>query len=92
MIRPHRARSILSGFALYLLTFSEVFAASAAMTVPQLALYQGADREKILIEGAKEEGQLTSTIRIPGFEPSPRSSRRSIRSSKFLSFAPTAGT
>src|SRR4029453_16735382 len=36
-----------------------VFAASASMTVPKLALYQGADREKILIEGAKREGQLT---------------------------------
>ena len=29
------------------------------MTVAQLALYQGADREKILIEGAKREGQFT---------------------------------
>ena len=29
------------------------------MTIAQLALYQGADREKILIEGAKREGQLT---------------------------------
>src|SRR5262249_7969306 len=28
-------------------------------TVSQLALYQGADREKILIEGAKKEGQFT---------------------------------
>jgi iron(III) transport system substrate-binding protein len=29
------------------------------MTPSQLALYQGADREKILIEGAKREGQFT---------------------------------
>jgi iron(III) transport system substrate-binding protein len=29
------------------------------MTIAQLALYQGADREKILIEGAKREGQFT---------------------------------
>jgi len=28
-------------------------------TVAEIALYQGADREKILIEGAKKEGQLT---------------------------------
>src|SRR5438128_8303701 len=33
--------------------------AAAPMTIAQLALYQGADREKILIEGAKREGQLT---------------------------------
>lgn len=29
------------------------------MSVAQLALYQGADRERILIEGAKKEGQVT---------------------------------
>ena len=29
------------------------------MTSAQIALYQGADREKILIEGAKREGQFT---------------------------------
>jgi iron(III) transport system substrate-binding protein len=34
-------------------------AASAPMSPAQLALYQGVDREKILIEGAKKEGQLT---------------------------------
>src|SRR5258708_28592464 len=33
--------------------------AAAPMTAAQLALYQGADREKILIEGAKREGQFT---------------------------------
>jgi iron(III) transport system substrate-binding protein len=35
------------------------FAASISMTASQLALYQGADREKILVEGAKREGQFT---------------------------------
>jgi iron(III) transport system substrate-binding protein len=34
-------------------------AASAPMSAAQLALYQGADREKILIDGAKREGQFT---------------------------------
>ncbi len=29
------------------------------MSVAQLALYQGADRERILVEGAKKEGQVT---------------------------------
>src|SRR4029453_10455029 len=35
------------------------FAAGAAMPISQMALYQGADREKILVEGAKKEGQFT---------------------------------
>lgn len=35
------------------------FAAGAPMPPAQLALYQGSDREKILIEGAKREGQVT---------------------------------
>jgi len=38
---------------------ANVLAASVTMSFSQLALYQGADREKILIEGAKKEGQLT---------------------------------
>ena len=59
MNRLYSTRSVLAGFAFCLLTASEVFAGSAPMTVSQLALYQGADREKILIEGAKKEGQLT---------------------------------
>ena len=35
------------------------FSASAPMPVTQLALYQGGDREKLLVEGAKREGQFT---------------------------------
>jgi iron(III) transport system substrate-binding protein len=35
------------------------FAGSAGMTTSQLALYQGADRERILIEGAKKEGAFS---------------------------------
>src|SRR5262245_18702271 len=34
-------------------------AASAPLSPAQLALFQGADRERILIEGAKKEGALT---------------------------------
>jgi len=34
-------------------------AQSKTLSPAELALYQGADREKILIEGAKKEGQLT---------------------------------
>src|SRR5574341_1841922 len=36
-----------------------VHAASAPTPISQLAVYQGADREKILIDGAKREGQFT---------------------------------
>ena len=43
----------------YLMLGVTAFAANAPMTPAQLALYQGADREKILIEGAKREGQFT---------------------------------
>jgi iron(III) transport system substrate-binding protein len=38
---------------------TNVFSAGAPMTAAQLALYQGANREKILIEGAKKEGAFT---------------------------------
>lgn len=34
------------------------FSATAPMSTAQIALYQGADRDKLLIEGAKKEGQL----------------------------------
>ena len=43
----------------YLLLGVTTFAANAPPTPAQLALYQGADREKILIDGAKREGQFT---------------------------------
>ena len=58
MIRHRVAQSTKAGLmsALLLLAAVECFAAAAPMSIPQLALYQGADREKILIEGAKKEG------------------------------------
>src|SRR5215211_3158524 len=34
-------------------------AQSKPMSAAELAFYQGADREKILLEGAKKEGQVT---------------------------------
>ena len=45
--------------AFYPLIQRTAFAASAAISGSVIALYQGADREKILIEGAKREGQFT---------------------------------
>src|SRR6267142_1130552 len=56
-----RARSFFDTFIclIYLLSGAAAFAASAPPAPAQLAVYQGADREKILIEGAKREGQFT---------------------------------
>ena len=42
-----------------LLLAIDSFAASAPSTIAQVALYQGADREKVLVAGAKREGQVT---------------------------------
>jgi len=52
-----KSPSVATLLALLLLN-TPLFAAAPAMTTPQVALYQGADREKILIAGAKQEGQL----------------------------------
>lgn len=55
----HAITAIAATLTAVLLTAGSVIAASAPMTVSQVALYQGADREKILIEGAKKEGAFT---------------------------------
>ena len=56
-----RARSFFYRFIC--LVYWSCAAAAMAATPPiaptQLAVYQGADREKILIDGAKREGQFT---------------------------------
>ncbi len=49
----------LTALVLSMLSSALAFAASAPMSVAQLALYQGADREKILLEGAKKEAAFT---------------------------------
>ncbi len=54
----HITKKCLGG-ALLLLGAVECFAAAAPSSVSQLALYQGADREKILVEGAKKEAAFT---------------------------------
>ncbi|HEY7165361.1 MAG TPA: extracellular solute-binding protein [Candidatus Binatia bacterium] len=61
-MHPVRSGCRLIGFVaglLVLLGASTTRAATAPSTVAQIALYQGADREKVLIEGAKKEGALT---------------------------------
>jgi iron(III) transport system substrate-binding protein len=61
MMFLQRARLIYAGIVCLfcLLRVPAALAASAQMSIAQLALYQGADREKILIDGAKREGQFT---------------------------------
>ena len=56
--RANRREGVLLVAAICLLAAVNVFAASAPLSDAQIALYQGMDREKILIEGAKREGQL----------------------------------
>jgi len=59
LFRVIRTAAFLIGIAILVSTATNAIAASAPISPAQLALYQGADREKILIEGAKKEGQLT---------------------------------
>ncbi len=58
MFTNRRGQSIFILF-LFLLHAAVAAGASAPMSITQLALYQGADREKILIDGAKREGQVS---------------------------------
>jgi len=51
-------RAVFSLF-IELLLVATSLAANAPMPAAQIALYQGADREKLLIDGAKREGQFT---------------------------------
>lgn len=50
---------VLSTFMICFFSTGPALAASAPLSVAQLALYQGADREKILLEGAKKEAAFT---------------------------------
>src|SRR6266496_1271128 len=57
--KTHRASPSIAILLLCLVDAAIALAASAPMSLSQLALYQGADRGKLLVEGAKKEGQLT---------------------------------
>jgi hypothetical protein len=50
-----RTASILLAVGILIFSGTNALAASAPVSVSQLALYQGADRETILIQGAKKE-------------------------------------
>jgi len=58
-LRFLRHVSVSLGALLSLFVANNARAANVPMTSAQLALYQGADREKVLVEGAKREGQFT---------------------------------
>jgi iron(III) transport system substrate-binding protein len=57
--RRQRAWTLICCAVQTILLATFAVAATAPMPMAQLALYQGADREKILVEGAKREGQFT---------------------------------
>lgn len=59
MDRVARRFRVWFGIAFLILAAAQSFAASAPLSPSQLALYQSADREKILIEGAKKEAAFT---------------------------------
>jgi iron(III) transport system substrate-binding protein len=58
LFRRIRMVSILLTVGILIFAATNALAASAPMPVSQLALYQGADRETILVQGAKKEGQV----------------------------------
>jgi iron(III) transport system substrate-binding protein len=59
LCRVIRRASILLTIAILIFAATNILAANAPMSGAQLAVYQGSDREKLLIEGAKREGQFT---------------------------------
>jgi iron(III) transport system substrate-binding protein len=59
LFRVIRRSGFLIGVAIAIAAGTNALAASVPMSPAQLALYQGSDREKILVEGAKREGQFT---------------------------------
>jgi iron(III) transport system substrate-binding protein len=59
LFRAMRSADVAIGIAISIFAATKALAAGAPVSPAQLALYQGADREKILVEGAKKEGQLT---------------------------------
>lgn len=44
-------------------------AAAQPTTVADIALYQGGDRQQILVEGAQKKASLSFTIPTPGWRP-----------------------
>ena len=77
---------------LFFLKAAIALGASAPMSISQVALYQGADREKILLEGAKREGQLTFYDSHTWFRTFVKDFEKNIPSSKSPNGATTPKT
>lgn len=93
LFRVIRRAGFLISIAILIFAATKAFAADAPMSPAQIALYQGPDREKIILEGArKKKASWFSITRTHGLSLSRRSLRRSIRSSKFQNGAPRAPT
>jgi iron(III) transport system substrate-binding protein len=58
LFRLIRRAGFLISIAIVIFVATKAFAADAPMSPAQIALYQGPDREKIILEGARKEGQL----------------------------------
>src|SRR5436305_14834893 len=82
-IKTERLSRLLLALALSFSVSSSDAAQSKSLSLAELALYQGADREKILLEGAKKEGQVTFYTSTLGSRVLYlKNSRRNIPSSK----------
>ena len=58
LFRGIRTASISLTIGISIFAATNALTASVPMPVSQLMLYQGADRETILVQGAKKEGQV----------------------------------
>ena len=58
LFRVIRRAGFLISIAILIFAATNALAANASTSPAQLALYQGPDREKIILEGARKEGQL----------------------------------
>ncbi|MFC1815290.1 hypothetical protein ACFL0M_04955 [Thermodesulfobacteriota bacterium] len=58
MMRLNKRFVVLVVVSIFVFTGSAMSAPKKPTTVAELALYKGADRQKILEEGAKKEGKL----------------------------------
>jgi len=58
LFRVIRRAGFLISIAILIFAATNALAANAPTSPAQLAPYQGPDREKIILEGARKEGQL----------------------------------
>ena len=58
LFRVIRRGDFLISIAILVFAATKAFAAAAPMSPAEIALYEGPDRDKIILEGARKEGQL----------------------------------